>query len=1038
MGSSVYRMCSEGARGLRRSGAAFSGLVAAGAVVVCLACCAVAGAAQVTAGGGHACLVMSSGHVDCWGANEAGQLGNGTTANSDIPVEVQGVTSAIEVSAGEEDSCAVLSSGHVDCWGNDDSGGLGDGTEGNPSDIPVEVHRVTNAIQVAVDFQHACAVLSSGHVDCWGAEDIEHIVSNRDTPVEVQGIDDATQVAAGERHSCALLSSGHVECWEENEHGQLGVPPSSIRASEIPVEVQGVATAIQVAAGSQHSCALLSSGHVSCWGDNESGQLGDGTTGESDLPADVQGVTNATQVAAGGDDSCALMSNSHVNCWGANYDGQLGNGTIKSSNTAVEVQGVTTATQVAAGREYSCALLSGGHADCWGDNESEQLGDGINGGNRATPVGVQGLTNGTQVAVGYPHSCVVLSGGHVGCWGENSWGQLGDGTSERSQAPVEVQGVTDAMQVAAGEFDSCAVLSSGHVDCWGGGNFETGQLGDGTNGSSKTPVEVNDLTNATKVATSTYGSCALLSSGHVDCWGNNAEGELGDGTRGGASDTPVEVEGLTSATQVAAGEYHFCAVLSSGHVDCWGSNIMGKLGDGSELAADAPVEVHGLTNATQVAAAYEDSCAVLSSGHVDCWGANYNGQLGDGTATGPEYCKEEPGSLFEGRCSKTPVEVQALTSATQVAAGGSDSCALLSSGHVDCWGGNLSGQLGDGIAAGPEGCEYGACDYWDTPVEVQGLTDAIQIAAGGNEDFAALGSACALLSSGQLDCWGSNDNGALGDGLEWSTVPVGVVGFSPPVAGLSPAVTTGGASAVGARSASVAGSVDPEGTSVLSCVFEYGASSSYGQSVPCSQTLGAGKTPVATSAQISGLSAGTLYHYRLLATSSAGTSYGSDETFTTLPEPSKQASVQSTSVTSASSGETFTTLPEPSKQAPVQSTSETSANMASYTSLLSFSATAATKNGKLSLTLSCSHGTSMCTGTVSITIVEHVKRHKSKTVLLASARYTLRAARSAKITLILSSHARALLVDRHTLHTTASITTVSGATHAKQISKLTI
>jgi hypothetical protein len=158
---------------------------------------------------------------------------------------------------------------------------------------------------------------------------------------------------------------------------------------------------------------------------------------------------------------------------------------------------------------------------------------------------------------------------------------------------------------------------------------------------------------------------------------------------------------------------------------------------------------------------------------------------------------------------------------------------------------------------------------------VQGLTNAIQIAAGGNEDFAALGSACAVLSSGQLDCWGSNHSGALGDGLAWSTVPVGVG-----IVGLSPAVATGGSSDVGERSASLGGTVNPESASVSSCVFEYGPSASYGQTVPCRQTPGAGKTPVAVGAQIRGLAPGTLYDYRLLATNSDGTSYGGDQTFT--------------------------------------------------------------------------------------------------------------------------------------------------------------
>lgn len=893
------------------------GLVTAGVLVGCLACSAGAGAAQLAVGVGHGCLVLSSGHVECWGANESGQLGNGTLANSDVPVEVLGLTSVVAVSVAEGDSCALLSSGHVDCWGNANSGALGDGNQNANSDVPVEVHGVSDATQLAVGFQHACVVLSSGHVDCWGGEDIGHIVYERLTPVEVSGIDNATQVAAGRGDSCALLSSGHVECWEENEYGQLGVDPSKIGASETPVEVQGIATATQIAAGSGHSCALLSRGQVACWGDDKAGQLGDGTSGQSYVPVEVKGVTGAAQLTAGGEDSCVLTSNSRVDCWGENFYGQLGNGTIANSSTPGEVRGVTNATQIAAGGEDSCVLLSDGNVDCLGDNESGQLGDGANGGDWTTPIAVQGPTDYTHVAVAYSHSCAVQSDGHVDCWGENFDGELGDGTTERSEAPVEAHGVTDAVQVSVGEGDSCAVLSSGHVDCWGGDSFEAGQLGNGAYDSSTTPVEVKNLTNATQVATSTYGSCALLSSGHVDCWGNNGEGELGNGTRGGSSDTPVEVEGLTNATQVAAGEYDSCAALASGQLDCWGSNLLGELGNGTELASDAPTQVHGLAGVTSVGTAYEHSCAVLSSGHVECWGANYNGQLGDGTAAGPEHCNYES-------CAKTPVEVSGLAGAIEVAAGGSDSCALLSNGHADCWGSNLSGQLGNGTGASPEGCTYYACDKWDTPVEVQGLAHATQIAVGGDNDFAGAGSACAALSTRALDCWGSNHAGALGNGLAWSTSPVGLVGFSQ-APGQNPTVP--------------------------------------GDSTP------------------------------------------------PLIPPSQEASAKITNLTSA--------------------------RASSFASLASLSATAS-KNGKLALELTCNDGRSTCTGTVSIRLIYPPRHHKSKTVLLASARYTIRAASSAKLTLTLSSYARALLAKGDTLHTTATITTIGDAAPTKNTSRLAV
>ncbi len=894
------------------------GLAAAGVLASCLAWCAGADATQIAAGSSHACVALSSGHISCWGENGSGQLGDGSTVNSDIPVEVRGIGDAVEVSTGGEDSCAALSSGHVECWGNNWSGQFGDGPSGTSSDTPVEVPGITTAIQVAVGFEHSCALLSSGHVDCWGAEDLGHIVYERNRPVEVPGIDDATQVVAGRDHSCALLSSGHIECWEENGNGQLG--DGSTRPSETPVEVQGVTTAIEIAAGEEHSCALLSSGHVSCWGDNGHGQLGDGTTGRSDVPVEVLGVTDATQLAAGGGDTCALLSSAHVECWGENFYGQLGDGALESSSRPVEVQGITTASQVAVGEGDSCALLASGQADCWGDNESEQLGDSTDGEDSPEPVAVTGLANAMGVAVGYPHSCAVLSSGHVDCWGENSWGQLGDGSKHPAETPIDVLGVTDALQVSASEGDSCAVLASGHADCWG-----SGELGDGTKEASVTAVEVTGLTNAVQIATSAGGSCALLSSGHVECWGTNEEGELGAGTHGGYSDTPVEVPGLTEVLQVAAGNLYFCAVLSSGHVECWGSNRSGQLGDGTDHAAYAPAEVQGISNATQVGAAYEHTCAVLSAGHVDCWGADYNGQLGDGTSVGSESCEESAGT-----CNKTPVEVLGISSATRVATGGSDSCALLSSGHVDCWGSNLSGQLGDGLATGPEGCAFYSCDHWDTPVEVEGLTDATQIAVGGNGAFAAPGSTCAVLSGGQLDCWGSSLSGGLGDGLAWSTAPVGVVDLPPETPG------------------------------------------------PSSTGTGDGAPPLIPSVQ--------------------------------------EGSAKITTIT----------------------TPQVTGTGASYLASLRSSSAKAGKNGRLALELGCSDGAATCRGTVSISLTYHPSRHRSRTVLLARARYAVRASSDAKIILTLSRYARALLARGETLHATATITPTPGVAAGKARSRITI
>jgi alpha-tubulin suppressor-like RCC1 family protein len=279
---------------------------------------------------------------------------------------------------------------------------------------------------------------------------------------------------------------------------------------------------------------------------------------------------------------------------------------------------------------------------------------------------------------------------------------------------VQAEAAVTAQDVSAGQFLTCAVLSSGHVDCWGANR--QGQVGNGTTGeSSGTPVEVEGISNATQVSAGDGYSCAVLSTGHVECWGENNSGELGNGATE-RSDTPVEALGISDATQLAAGYAHVCALLSTGHIDCWGANMEGDLGNGTDFdSSDTPVEVVGISDATQVTAggafgargAGEYTCAVLSGGHVDCWGDDEYGQLGDGTS----------GGLSD---SDTPVEVLGISDAAQVAAGAEHTCAVLSTGDVDCWGSNEDGDLGNGMSG----------ERSDTPVEVLGVSNATQVTAG--------------------------------------------------------------------------------------------------------------------------------------------------------------------------------------------------------------------------------------------------------------------------------------------------------------------
>ena len=375
----------------------------------------------------------------------------------------------------------------------------------------------------------------------------------------------------------------------------------------------GVRGGTAVDVGAFHSCALLQDGTVSCWGANESGQLGDGTVTNASTPVTVAGISGAVAISGGGFHTCARFPDSTLQCWGRNNAGQLGPAvTGERSLTPMPVTGVT-ATAVSAGGFHTCALPGDGTVLCWGQNDLGQLGNGtvsptVNAPNPA-PASVSGITTAVAVAAGGWHTCALLQDGSIRCWGDNTWGELGNAAVIASNpprdqqpvtpvpTPVTVSGITTAVAIEAGIFHMCATLRDGALQCWGRG--EEGRLGNGSTANSSTPVAVSGITPAA-VTPGAEHTCAILQDRTKRCWGDNNFGQLGNGSPDGVVSTipSAPVTGITAATAASSGAEHTCALLQDGSLQCWGAGNFGRLGNGTITDAFTPVAVTGFGGVT--------------------------------------------------------------------------------------------------------------------------------------------------------------------------------------------------------------------------------------------------------------------------------------------------------------------------------------------------------------------------------------------------------------------------------------------------------
>ena len=691
---------------------------------------------RIVGGYGHACGLTTTGAAYCWGYNYEGQLGDGTFTDRFAPVAVSGALTFAALVSGQHHMCGLTAANDAYCWGQNGYGQLGNGTNGSGNAwfvaTPTAVGGSLKFSTLTAGDAHTCGLTTTGAAYCWGSNANGQLGDSTGTdralPVAVSTNRVFTSIVAGFQHTCATVQSGPAWCWGSNASGQLGDGTSGANRNA-PQVVSGGYAFERLAAGSSHTCGLVAM-VAYCWGGAWQGQLGSPMPVNQvpyiTVPTAVTGQQAYVEIVAGQAHTCALSGSRAAFCWGANENGQVGDGSTTDRFAATAVGGGQSFTSVATGGQFTCGVNTAGIAYCWGSNWSGQLGTGASS-VQPTPAAVTGGKLFTSIATGMNHTCGLTAEGAAYCWGWNRYGQLGDGSTVNAAQPVPVTGGLTFASLVAGDVHTCGLTKAGSAYCWGSSGG--GSIGDGQwLGTRVVPVAVSGQQTFASLTAGGNHTCGLTTSGLAYCWGYNSKGQLGNGDTTSQL-SPAAVAGGRTFAGITGGSFHTCALTSAGATYCWGSNEHGQLGDGTTTNRSDPVAATGTFTFAKLVADWGNTCGLTSSGTAYCWGNNWWGQLGDGkssfngrpmvatsplavsggraftafglgsyaacgvTAPGTTYCW---GALTSGN-TNVPTAFDSTLSFSSVDGGNSHMCAISPGGPTSCWGRTNFGQLGNGM-----------------------------------------------------------------------------------------------------------------------------------------------------------------------------------------------------------------------------------------------------------------------------------------------------------------------------------------------------